>query len=104
MGKLDTLEEQVRAVLKEHPKARDDDRELTLMVYTKVYGRNPWAPMIEIMRDKELPSQESIGRVRRKIQQADETLRGSKRKEEIRMNAQIDFIEYSKADSAQSTI
>ena len=104
MGRLDTLEEQVRAVLKAHPKTRDDDRELTLMVYTQVYGRNPWSPMIEIMRDKDLPSQESLGRVRRKIQQTDESLRGSKAKEVIRMGAQADYIEYVLQDSKGAKI
>jgi hypothetical protein len=98
MGRLDTLEEQVRAVLKAYPKTRDDDRELTFMVYTQIYGKNPWSPMIEIMRDKDLPSQESIGRVRRKIQQTDERLRGTKKKEAIRMEAQADYIEFALSD------
>lgn len=95
MGKLDTLEEQVRAVLIKDPKARDDDRILTLDVWCNVYKINPWSPVKEVMRNKNLPSQESLGRVRRKIQQMDESLRGSKYKEKIRMDAQADFMDYA---------
>ena len=96
MGRLDTLEEQVREVLKKDPKARNDDRILTLDVWCNIYRVNPWSPICEVMRNKNLPSQESLGRIRRKIQQTDESLRGSKHKESIRMEAQADFIEYSK--------
>lgn len=99
MTKLKTLEEMVKLVLQRCPKARDDDRELTLLVYTDIFGVNPWSPVIEVMRNKDLPSQESLGRVRRKIQQTDLSLRGSKAKEEIRMDAQEDFIEYALSDS-----
>lgn len=95
MSRLDTLENMVREVLKSNPKARDDDRELTLNVWVNIFGINPWSPVCKVMRDKELPSQESLGRVRRKIQQADESLRGSKQKEMIRMDAQEDYIEYA---------
>lgn len=104
MGRLDTLEEQVRETLKRDPKARDDDRILTLDVWCNIYGINPWSPVSEVMRNKDLPSQESLGRVRRKIQQVDESLRGSKYKEAIRMNAQADYIEYSLSDTMPSTI
>ncbi len=96
MGRLDTLEEQVREVLKKDPKARDDDRVLTLDVWCNVYKVNPWSPICEVMRNKNLPSQESLGRVRRKIQQTDESLRGSKHKEAIRIEAQSDYMNYSK--------
>ena len=97
MGKLDTLEEQVREVLKRDPKARDNDRVLTLDVWVNIYGVNPWSPVAEVMRNKDLPSQESLGRVRRKIQQTDESLRGTKYKEKIRMDAQADFITYAES-------
>lgn len=98
MRKLNTLEEMVRRILKEHPITRDDDRELTLAVYMYIFGINPWSPIIEVFRNKDLPSQESLGRVRRKIQETELDLRGSKEKEKIRMNAQADYIEYSLSD------
>lgn len=99
MRNLNTLESMVREVLKHNHEARDDDRVLTLEIWTRIFGISPWMPVSEAMLNKELPSQESIGRCRRKIQQTDESLRGSKAKEAIRMEAQIDFIEYSKLDS-----
>ena len=104
MSRLDTLEDMVREVLKKDPKARDDDRILTLDVWVNVFKVNPWSPISEVMRNKELPSQESIGRVRRKIQEKDTTLRGSKKKETVRMAAQVDFIEYSNSDRYESII
>lgn len=95
MGRLDTLEDMVREVLKRDPKARDDDRILTLDVWCNVFGINPWSPVAEVMRNKDLPSQESLGRVRRKIQQTEENLRGSKAKEQVRMDAQRDYLDYA---------
>lgn len=97
MGRLDTLEEQVREVLRKDPKARDDDRVLTLDVWVNVYKINPWAPICEVMRNKDLPSQESLGRVRRQIQRYDESLRGTKHKENIRLNAQADYMDYNES-------
>ena len=95
MGRLDTLEEMVREVLKKDPKARDDDRILTLDVWVNIFKVNPWSPVADVMRNKDLPSQESLGRVRRKIQMKDESLRGSKHKEKVRMDAQADYIAYA---------
>ena len=45
MGRLDTLEDMVREVLKKDPKARDDDRILTLDVWVNVFKVNPWSPI-----------------------------------------------------------
>lgn len=103
MARLDTLEEMVREVLKKDPKARDDDRILTLDVWCNVFKVNPWSPVAEVMRNKDLPSQESLGRVRRKIQQTEEHLRGSKAKEQARLEAQRDYIDYANgvADNGQ---
>lgn len=96
MGRLDTLEDMVKVVLEKDPKARDDDRILTLDVWCNIFGVNPWSPVCEVMRDKNLPSQESLGRVRRRLQQRDESLRGSKQKEKIRMAAQEDYLDYAR--------
>lgn len=96
MGRLDTLEDMVKIVLEKDAKARDDDRILTLDVWCNIFGVNPWSPICEVMRDKNLPSQESLGRVRRRLQQRDEALRGSKQKEKIRMAAQEDYLDYAR--------
>ena len=104
MARLDTLEDMVREALKRDPKARDDDRILTLDVWCNVFNVNPWSPVCEVMRNRELPSQESLGRVRRKIQEADESLRGSKYKEKVRLNAQLDYIAYANESNNTDTI
>ena len=104
MARLNSLEEMVREVLKKDPKARDDDRILTLDVWVNVFKVNPWSPISEVMRNKDLPSQESLGRVRRKIQETDVSLRGTKAKEDVRMKAQEDYLEYSKTDSTAGII
>ena len=96
--KLNNLEEMVRETLKRDPKARDDDRILTLDVWVNVFKVNPYAPVKDVMRNKELPSQESLGRVRRKIQQNDESLRGTKHKEKVRLNAQADYMDYARGE------
>ena len=85
----------VREILKNNEKARDDDRELTLRVHTNYYGVHPYAPYCDVMWNENLPSQESIGRCRRKIQESDFELRGSRRKEEIRMEEQKAYIAYA---------
>ena len=92
---IKALEPKVKAVLVRYPRTRDDDRELTLQVWQTYYGINPWMPVCEAMRNSKLPSQESLGRIRRKLQETDETLRGSKRKESVRLKAQLDYIKYS---------
>lgn len=104
MDRLKTLEAKVRAELENRPTTRDDDRELTVYVYRDFYGVNPWAPFAEVLGRDDLPSQETIGRARRKLQEHNENLRGSKRKEKIRIAQQERFIEYAKTDTAGGTI
>lgn len=94
--KLKTLEQKVEATLTKYPKTRDSDRELTLAVWVNEFGVNPWSPIGETLRDSRLPSQESIGRIRRKLQETREDLRGTKKKEAVRLEAQKDYIEYAR--------
>lgn len=93
--RLYRLEDMVREILEKNERARDDDRELTLRVHMNYYGINPYAPYCEVMWNERIPSQESIGRCRRKIQETDFSLRGSKRKETIRMEEQEAYIGYA---------
>ena len=104
MGRFKTLESKVRAELENRPTTRDDDRELTVYVYRDFYGVNPWAPFAAVLGRNDLPSQETIGRARRKLQEHNEELRGSRHKEKIRMAEQGRFIEYAKTDTAGGTI
>lgn len=96
--RLYKLEDMVRTILIANPKARDDDRELTLLLHTQYYHINPYSCYCDVMHNTEIPSQESIGRCRRKIQEKDETLRGSRAKEQIRLDEQEMFIEYALND------
>lgn len=98
MRSLLTLEAMIRPVLVRKPITRDSDTELALTVWNTYYGINPWSPVCEVMRNECIPSIESIGRCRRKIQEKDETLRGSRHKEKIRMAEQERFIEYALTD------
>ena len=98
MRSLLTLEAMIRPVLEQKLETRDSDKELALTIWNTYYGVNPWAPVCEVMRDECIPSIESIGRCRRKIQEKDESLRGTKHKEKIRMERQKSFIEYALLD------
>lgn len=98
MERLKTLEAKVRAILEECPQSRDNDRVLSLMVWNIFYGISPWTPVSEVMHNLSIPSQESIGRARRKIQATDEALRGSDPQERIRMEMQAEYIEYARGE------
>ena len=93
--RLSKREYEVKAILEMYPQARDDDRFLTLMYHTTFCDVDLYTPYITVMLNEKLPSQESIGRCRRKLQEKDESLRGSKAKEEIRMAEQEGYIEYA---------
>lgn len=96
--KLQTLESLVLRVLEEDTLARDDDRELTLRIHMDYYGIDPYTPYCEVMWNDRIPSQESIGRCRRKIQETRFDLRGSKAKEKIRMDEQEVYIDYARGE------
>ena len=97
-NKLKTLESKVLRILEENEYARDDDRELTLQIHTVYYGVDINTPYWQVMCDDTIPTQESIGRCRRKIQEVREDLRGSKAKEKIRMAEQETYLDYAMGD------
>lgn len=103
MKTLWTLEQMVKPVLMAKPDTRDSDKELALEVWRLYYGVSPWTPVEDVLRNDKIPSIESIGRVRRKVQEANVSLRG-KRREKTRMEAQKDYIEYAKTDSTSDKI
>lgn len=96
--KLQTLESKVMEILEADEAARDDDRLLTVRVHMDYYGIDPFTPYWQVMCDRSIPSQESIGRCRRKIQETRFDLRGSDAKERIRMAEQEAYIEYAGGD------
>ena len=93
--KLSSREANVRLILERYPEARDSDRVLTLIYHTIFNGVNACAPYEEVMLNEGLPSEESLGRCRRKIQETDESLRGTKAKEKIRLLEQLAYIDYA---------
>jgi hypothetical protein len=93
--KLSEREAKVRRILELFPEARDSDRTLTLLYHTLICGINSNAPYAEVMSTEGLPSEESLGRCRRRIQEKDESLRGTKAKEKIRLEEQVAYIEYA---------
>lgn len=93
MKTLYTLEQMIRPILRARPETRENDKELALQVWNIYYGVCPWEPVERVFRDPKIPSLESIGRVRRKLQERDETLRPAN--DTRRIEAQADFIEYA---------
>ena len=95
---LKTMEQKVRWCLTQYPATRCDDRLLIGAVYTHFYNVDSHEPFRNILLNKKLPSFESIRRTRQKIQATDEELRGDKKTEEMRLQAQVDYIEYATSD------
>lgn len=93
--KLHRLQDMVEDILERCPAARDNDRELTLRLHFEYYGVSPRTEYADVMRNEHLPTQESIGRCRRKLQAENMALRGTERKEQIRLNEQVAYIEYA---------
>lgn len=92
--KLKTLTRKVWYCLEINPVTRSDDRALIEMIYDEFYG--VWdIPFYEVIRNKKLPSFESIRRCRQKIQEECEELRGIKPVEEARIAKQEEYIAYS---------
>ena len=95
---LKTLESKVRWCLEHFPITRSNDRYLIGSVYCHFYDVDSYQPFREIILNDRLPSFESIRRTRQKIQATDESLRGDKTTEKIRLQAQEDYIDYALSD------
>lgn len=92
--KLFTLSEMVLAELEQRPVARSDDRVLVYSIYRDYYGVTN-DKFVNVLFNTNLPTMESIGRIRRKIQEEREDLRGDKKTEEARLAEQEVYIEFS---------
>ena len=71
MKNLKTIEAKVKAILQKNEDARNDDMTLYLIVcntYLKGAGAMPFAEVMEQYKYLGLPSFESVGRTRRKLQ------------------------------------
>ena len=95
MTELKTIQQKVEDILRQYPGTRNDDRELIQVYYGKYEGIDYYTPFGAVIKNKKLPSFESIRRCRQKVQELNEDLRGDKQTEQRRLDAQIDYIEYS---------
>ena len=96
MQELKRMMDKVEWCLEKYPKTREDDRILIGVVYTRFYGVDIMTPLRDILLDEELPSFESIRRCRQKVQEKNENLRARGVIEEMRLDAQKNFIEFAK--------
>ena len=95
MTELKTIQQKVEEILRQYPGTRNDDRELIQVYYGKYCGIDYYTPFGAVIKNKKLPSFESIRRTRQKLQSENEDLRGDKQTEQRRLDAQVDYIEYS---------
>lgn len=91
---LMTIEEKVLWELENNPSTRDSDRNLATAVYMDFYNMTEITPFVDVMYSN-LPSYDSLGRARRKIQARREDLRGKDRIERERLKNQEVYIEYA---------
>lgn len=99
MSKIKKVEPLVKKVLEDNENARNDDFELILMVYTEINENAMFCPFYKVMRAHKaygLPSMESITRCRRKLQSEYEHLKADNKIQEIRLDLEQEFIDYSK--------
>ena len=97
-SELNTLAQKVEAVLKKYPDTRDDDRHLIQTLLGVYYGVDYFTPFGAVLKNRNLPSFESIRRARQRIQEHDESLRGSKESEKVRLAKQAEYIEFARED------
>ena len=99
MRNLKTIEGKVRAVLQKDEEARNDDMLLYLKVCNgclKDTGAMPFAEVMAQYKYLGLPSFESVGRTRRKLQEKCPELLGSVRMQKIRAKGEKAYRRYAK--------
>lgn len=99
MDSLKTIEGKVRAVLQKNEDARNDDMVLYLALcnlYLEDAGNMPLAQILTNHRELGLPSFESVGRTRRKLQERHPELSGSVRKQKIRAAGEKAYRKYAR--------
>ncbi len=99
MDSLKTVEGKVKVILQKNEDARNDDMVLYLAlcnVCLKDAGAMPLAQIMTKHRELGLPSFESVGRTRRKLQERHPELLGSVRKQKIRAAGEKAYRKYAK--------
>ena len=99
MENLKTIEGKVKSVLQENEDARNDDMVLYLALcnlYLKDAGAMPLAQILLNHKGLGLPSFESVGRTRRKLQEKYPELLGSTRVRRLRTAGEKAYRRYAK--------
>lgn len=95
MAKIKDYYNEVRDILIEYPKTRDDDMQLYAIFVAKKAGVSKNDTFYYVLmhhNEYNLPSYESVTRARRKVQECEFTLRGTKRTK--RKDLQEEYREY----------
>ena len=100
MSKLMTIQQMVEDVLRQYPGTRSDDRELIQTLYGKYYEIDYYMPFGAVLRNRSLPSFESIRRARQRLQEHDESLRGDRASEEARLQKQVEYLNYARGEES----
>ena len=93
-GELKTIEQKVLYELENFPQTRQSDKVLVTALYMDFYGVTAGTPFVDVIHGK-FPNYESIGRVRRKIQEKREDLRADAAIESQRIANQEAYIAYA---------
>ena len=95
---MKTLTEKVMWELENRPETQDCDRVLLCKLHKDFYGIRNTDTYFDVMMRRDLPNPESVRRSRQKIQEECEWLRGKKKTQDKRYEAQEVFIDFSQAD------
>lgn len=99
MDNLKTVEGKVKAILQKSEDARNDDMVLYLALcnlYLEDAGNMPLAQILTNHKELGLPSFESVGRTRRKLQEKYPEFLGSVRMQKIRAKGEKAYRRYAK--------
>lgn len=105
-GKLNTMAVKVEEILRNKSKARDDDNVLYAYFLNSLGVSVRKTSFWEITRrvvNGDLPSMESVGRVRRKVQELNPELVGTAEKRKIRYKAIDDYKEFARQKEMSTT-
>ena len=99
MDNLKTIEGKVKAILQKNEDARNDDMVLYLALcdlYLEDVGNMPLVQILTNHKEIGLPSFESVGRTRRKLQEKYPELLGSVRMQKIKARGEKAYRKYAK--------
>ena len=89
----------VESTLEAYPETRSSDDLLIVHVYRDYYGirADKFINVLVKRRENKLPAFESIRRARQRVQERNASLRGDKKTEQLRLEAQEAYLEYARS-------